>query len=455
LAPLDQRNQFWTLADHHLQRDLRLPISGPGWLDAARHALTPRRLRQVIVTVTDQGLVSVATFLLNILLARKTTPTDYGVFVLAYSAINFMVDLQHSLLLEPMMVFGPAEPDGERRDYMGAVLALQLAFTGLLMCAVWIVCLGSWALGASGYTLAAIAMMPLGILGIQAREFTRRVFFASLEPGLALRNDVLYVSLLVSGLFFATHQAGLTAAIAFALLGFTGAVTAVIGLVTAGVKLAGVSVRIRTTARRHWSYGRWMIGVAGARWSANELYYFVAAGFLGTAGSAALKAVQNVFAPIGLFLSGLGNLFLPIASRLAMAPDRARLNHFAVGIGAVLGPVVLGYVVAVTLGSQFVFRLLYHGGYTAYAFLLPMLGAGQVLVAAFQGPSIGLRALQRPRAIFGITTISAAVTVIAVLPLTARWGLAGAVSSMLLSLVIASPMWVVQYRRAVRERAAS
>lgn len=434
---------------------MRASASGPTWRDALRYGLAARRLRQVIVTVADQGLVSTATFLLNILLARHTTPADYGVFVLAYSAINFMVEFQHAVLLEPMMVFGPGEPDAERCNYVGAVLTLQLGFTGLLMAATWGVCLGALAWGVGRSALAALAMMPLGVLGVQAREFTRRVFFASLEPGRALRNDAIYVILLVSGLFVAVRQNSLTAAIAFALLGLTGAVATVIGLVGAGVKLAGVYNRIRPTARRHWSYGRWMIGVAGARWSANELYYFVAAGFLGTAGSAALKATQNVFAPIGLFLSGLGNIFLPIASRLAGAPGLTRLNQFAFSIGAVLGPIVLAYVIAVSVGSQFAFGLLYHGGYSQYAYLLPMLGAGQVLVAAFQGPSIGLRALQRPRSIFGIATLSAAVTVLAVVPLTARWGLAGAVSAMLLSLVIASPLWVVQYRRAVRERAAS
>ena len=421
---------------------------------AARNGLTPGHARSIFTAVFDQGLVSAGSFVLNILLARSTVPWDYGVFVLANSAIYFSIDLQHALLLEPMMVFGPGKSDGERREYLGAALALQLGFTGVLMAAVWVGCVCWWALGGGGHALATVAMMGFGMLGIHAREFTRKVFFTTLDPGRALRNDTLYLTVLLAGVALAVSYHRLTGTVAFGLLGVTGVITAAVGLVTAGVPLRRVAGHIRPTARQHWTYGRWMIGVAAARWSANELYYFVAAAFLGPAGSAALKAAQNVFAPISLFLSGLGNLFLPIASRLAAAPTLVRLNRFTVGIGAVLGPLVLAYVIAVTASSSFVFRILYHGRYSEYAYLLPLLGVGQVLVAAFQGPGLGLRALNRPRSIFVITTVSAAAPIIAVVPFTARWGLAGAVSAMLLSLFISSPLWALYYWRAARERTA-
>jgi O-antigen/teichoic acid export membrane protein len=422
------------------------------WYEAARVALPRRRLVQIATSVADQGLVSVGTFLLNVLLARYATPTDYGVFVLASSAIIFSVDLQNSLLLEPLMVFGPAKEETGLGAYQGAVLLLQLWFTGILMALVWVGCLGWWMVGPAGPTLGTVAMMPLGMLGIQSREFIRKTFFSRLAPGHALRNDALYLALLLGGLALVVKWHRLTGSTAFALLAVAGVLTSAIGVLTVGIRFRDVKRQARSAAAEHWEYGRWMIGVSGARWSANELYYFVAAGFLGPAGSAALKAVQNVFAPIGLFLSGLGNVLLPVASRLGTGASLRSLNRFTVATGAVLGPLVLAYVIGVSVGSPFVFRVLYDGAYGQYAYLLPLVGAGHVLVAAFQGPSLGLRALQRPQAIFVITTLSAAATIVAVVPLTARFGLAGAIASMLLSLVISSPLWVSRYRRAVHER---
>ncbi len=80
----------------HLTAELRPLMPGPfelrtwgavpAWQEAVRAALPPRRLRQILTTVADQGLVSVGTLLLNVLLARHAPQTEYGVFVLAYSA---------------------------------------------------------------------------------------------------------------------------------------------------------------------------------------------------------------------------------------------------------------------------------------------------------------------------------------------------------------------------------
>ena len=423
------------------------------WLSYFREALPRRHLWPIVTTVGDQGLVSAGALALSVLLARHTAQADYGVFVLAYSASNFLLDLQNSLLVEPMMVFTSSVPETMRRAYLGSVLALQLTFTGLLMAVVWCGCLIWWAAG-GGHALATVALMPLGVLGVQSREFARKLFYACGEPKRALRNDALYVTVLVGGLVLALAGQRLSGATAFTVLGAAGASTAAVAVATAHLQLTGLTSEIRSSAQRHWAYGRWMIGVSGARWSTNELYYFVAAAFLGPAGSAALRAAQNVFAPVGLFLAGLGNIFLPLASRLAQAGSLRRLNHFAAAIGIVLGGAVLAYVVGVSVGSAHVFGLLYGGRYASYAYLLPLLGAGQVLVAAFQGPSVGLRALNQTRSIFVVTTLSAILTVAAVVPLTARWGLAGAVCAMLLSLLLGSPLWVVQYRRAVRRRLA-
>ena len=65
------------------------------WLSYFREALPRRHLWPIVTTVGDQGLVSAGAFALSVLLARHTAQADYGVFVLAYSASNFLLDLQN------------------------------------------------------------------------------------------------------------------------------------------------------------------------------------------------------------------------------------------------------------------------------------------------------------------------------------------------------------------------
>lgn len=420
------------------------------WIETLRAAFPSGRFRNIVIAVTDQGLVSSGTFLLNVLLARFTAPPDYGVFVLCFSGIVFSIQLQSALVIEPMMVFGSSQPEHSKSRYLRAALMLQLIFTGTLMATVWLACTVWWSIGGPSRALFTLAAAALGLLGIHAREFVRKAFYTSFAPDKALANDTLYLLLLLSGLTLVIWQGELTGAIAFAILAIAGMGSALVGLLRSGGPVVFKRADILEAASIHWAYGKWMIGVSGARWSANELYYFVAAALVGTAGSGALKAVQNVFAPVSMFLMGLANLLLPATARLARTPRRTSLNRFVVVIGAVLGPAVAVYLAAAYIGTEWVFGLLYGGAYIEYAYLLPIVGAGHVLVAAFQGPSLGLRALDRPKAIFAITTISAAATVVAVVPMTAAWGLAGAAGAVLLSLLISSPLWAMHYVRAAR-----
>ena len=424
------------------------------WFDVARTALPAGHLRKASTAVVDQGLVSAGTFLLNILLARLTSPADYGVFVLCFSGIVFSIDLQNALVTEPMMVFGPTRPQQDRSRYLGAALALQLLFTSCCVVAVGLASAVWWGLAGPSTALFTLSATALGLLGIHAREFVRKTFFTLYAPGRALANDTLYLLLLLSGLVLVIWRGELSGVTALAILGVAGVLSAAVGVMRAGVVLKVSPKEIGDAARLHWGYGKWMIGVSGSRWSANELYYFVAATFVGPAGTGALKAVQNIFAPIAVLLTGLHNLLLPLTSRLVARESAGAVNSFVISLGAVLGTGALAYGLGVWIGAETVFQLLYDGQYATYAYLLPIVGIGHLLVSAFQGPSLVLRALRQTKRVFTITTLSATITVVTVVPLTAAFGLVGAVISMLLSLVVSSPLWVLMYRRSLREQRA-
>src|ERR1041385_8435407 len=102
--------------------------------------------------------------------------------------------------------------------------------------------------------------------------------------------------------------------------------------------------------------------------------------------------------------AGLGNLLLPVASRLATRPSARPLHRFALQSGAAFAPAIALYTLAVWLGSSSTFHVLYGGRYTEFAYLLPFVGGVQFLVGLLQGPCIGLRALNRPGAVFAVST---------------------------------------------------
>lgn len=431
------------------------PSSGEGEASglgaAASGPLT--NARRVAVAVIDQGLVAFGTFTLNVLLARAVTPHDYGVFVLAYSAVLFAGEIQNALLLEPMAVFGAATDGEDRRRYLGAVLLFQVLTTGILMAVVWIAC-GLWLLFfGRGAAIGTVAVMALGLFGVQSREFMRRVFYACLAPERALRVDLAYLVLLMGGLIVAAKHGGLDAWTTFLLLAVSGTGAAVLGLYLAGVSAAAGRTEVTNILRRHWGYGRWMTATAGVRWASNELYYVIVGIVLGPAGTGALKALQNVFAPASLFLAGVGNFFLPTASRHARRGTADGLHRLNVVFASVLGIATLLYGAAASASPATTLRLLYDGKYLEYAPLLTLLAAGYLLMAVSQAPSLSLRALGRPQTVFVISAACTLISAAAAFPLAARWGLPGAIIAWLSTFVIGAPLWAREYLRAVRHPA--
>ena len=200
------------------------------WLPGFRHLLSPGGLRKITTTITDQGIVSLAGFLIHILLARSVSPSDYGVFVLAYSAIILANELHQAVLLEPMMVFGPSAEVPDLEDYLKSATTLQIALTGILMVLIWSGC-GVWLVFQGGSpTLLVVALMPVGLMGVQGREFARKTFFTRLDSLGALRNDILYVVLVIGSLVATIGAGRLDPGNAFLIIGLAGAITSVVGV---------------------------------------------------------------------------------------------------------------------------------------------------------------------------------------------------------------------------------
>src|SRR6185369_3713182 len=76
----------------------------------------------------DQGLVSGANFVTNVLLARALGIKEYGVFALAWTAVMFANSLQYALIVTPMMSVGPKQEPEERPSYYGSVLLQEITF---------------------------------------------------------------------------------------------------------------------------------------------------------------------------------------------------------------------------------------------------------------------------------------------------------------------------------------
>src|SRR5829696_2406857 len=74
----------------------------------------------------DQGLVSLANFLLMVLLARVLPGSEFGAFVLVYMALYFANNVQTSIISRPHNLIGANLKGQSFRDYTARVFSLQV-----------------------------------------------------------------------------------------------------------------------------------------------------------------------------------------------------------------------------------------------------------------------------------------------------------------------------------------
>ena len=83
--------------------------------------------------IMDHGLISASNFLLGIVLARYLGSEQYGAYALAFSTFVLLSLVHSALAMEPMSVFAPSIYRKTAREYLGLLLWVQIAATGIIV----------------------------------------------------------------------------------------------------------------------------------------------------------------------------------------------------------------------------------------------------------------------------------------------------------------------------------
>ncbi|MGD0463751.1 MAG: oligosaccharide flippase family protein [Tepidisphaeraceae bacterium] len=394
----------------------------------SRPRLARGLFRKGFWAVADQGLFSISNCIVNVMLARWLSPTEYGAFATAFAAFLALGVIHTSLLTEPMLVFSPERYRDRHKPYFGALVHGHLAVS---LCASAILVAVGWFLGLRGQTDLAHAMYWFAAAGpfILFLWLMRRIWYGQFNPKRAAMGGLGYLVLMMSALAV-VHQTGtLTIGTALTMIAVSSLIAG-IALGIGQVEFRPAEPILRDVIADHLRYGRWATATQILGFIPANIYYFLLPTMATLEQSGALRALTTLFMPLLQASSALCLLLLPAFVRTLGTDQGKRLQRLSLLLLAG-GP--LCYWLVLGFFNHRIVELVYGGKYQAYSGLIWILGMQPVIAGMSGVYGSLLRARQQMSAVFWGGVVAAAAAVAFGIEMTRKFGLAGACWSIVLT----------------------
>jgi len=397
----------------------------------------------------DQGVVSLGSFLLGLILARSLPPAEYGVYALVWSALLFLRGFHTSLVTYPLSVDWAKTEPGKLNALVGGSLALTIALGLPLMAgaAVAAVIVGRpglvpWAMGA--------------LLAGHFQETTRRALMAGLRHRATVLGDSVSYLGQVAGLWAVASSRRLSVEAAFAAMALTSLVAGFIQLRQLGAPAFETRV-LRALAARSWELGRWLLLATLLSVFTIQVFPWTVGLMRGPAEAGQYQAAANLLGATHPVLFGLGNLLVPAVAQARACGGLSASWRVARWYGLLGAVLLVPYLGVLWVWPGEVLRLVYGTGspYMALDTEVRLFALAYATIYIGQLAGALLLGLEQSRASFWVTAACAAASVVVGIPLAAGYGVDGALAGLVVSRVAqvgSAIALIVRFTQAVRQQ---
>lgn len=360
--------------------------------EKARLAAVPRYLSAVL----SQGLVSGFHFVLNLLLVRMLSISDFGIYALTFVLAIMATSVSNALISTPLCVFAPgAKSVKERNDIESMLTTLMALLLGVaLVCGV-LLCMGM-AMGSGDFT---VLISALGfIIAYLARQYARSYGYSRFDVIAVLYGDMTYVlvgALTLSGLFLMDWP--ITSFEVFTALTVANLIAVMLEV---GRLPSPITLQPLLTAFKNytpvWSQAKWALIGSISTVVVQQAHSLVVATLKSPAAYAPLAAGFVLFGPVRVIFTTIQNVIKPEMA-LAISEDRPAAAKRQMIMASSLSVVaVTGLLVVTWLAWPLLEKWLYGEQYSdAPMRQIVMLWGAITLIAAIQnGPFAALQSLR-------------------------------------------------------------
>ncbi len=242
----------------------------------ARARWTPlaliKRHERPLLTIMDQGLVSITSFATNFILMRKFVPgsDDYAYYTLAFNLMIWIAEFHAALVFTPHTILSPRKSGAALKRFHGSTLLHHFgvsifAIIGLLIGAI---VTRNVELGLSNTLL----ILAAGTLVIGLRNYARPYSFTARKPAMAVGMDFAVCILQIGLILLLSWMQKLNVVTSLAAIAAASALPAIIWLLVNRTGFAPSVNHATADLRDEWPNTKWVL-LSGVVWVAGMQLY--------------------------------------------------------------------------------------------------------------------------------------------------------------------------------------
>ncbi len=391
-------------------------------------------LIQAGVVIFDQGLTSVTTFLVGILLARGCTKGEFGLYVLGNTILLFGHGFHRAIIGVPFTVLSPKYNDDSYSRYLGSSIVFQLGYCFISLTTLILVSLYFYYYTHSNLA-AVFAMLSFAMFGQYLRDFIRFVLLARLNVfKCAILGSSINLIVLIS--LYAIYSTGkLTVVLAFGVIAAGSILPSILFLLFLYKKAKVNTAFLKGHFLKNWKLGKWIVASNIAFMFSSQIFPWLLVFFWGKEYVAELGVCQGatrILAPLTL---GLSSILLPKMSRIS---SNTRLRMLTIKIITILSLFAIFGLIAVVFAGEWFVSAIYSNKYSGLKILIIMCFCNYLIGMLSMPINSALYSIKRTDVAFKSLVISSVIALSLGLFLTWEMAAIGVCIGMFISSVAAT-----------------
>ena len=420
------------------------------WIVRSVHVLVTIATQKSFVALADQIIVSATNFLTGVIIGRACVKEEFGLYMLVFTIVIFMMHWQHSLILVPYTFFSQRLKGKLNAQYTGSSLIQQLALSIFFFLALLI----SGLISFSGFgpvgLIHVMRTLAFFIIFILLREYIRNICFATMSMKTAFVIDCCVAFFQIGGLLLLVRFGMLSAQNTYCVVGIVCGITALTWLILNRQKFTLKDSHFFSIFWQNWTLAKFLLGSQTASVSSVEIFPWFITIFHGIGATAVFTACRLIVNIVNPVLLGAQNYLIPATNQAFVKGDIKEMNRIVIKYSIYIALIGGSISIIIISFSELLLGVVYENRYAGSGNVMSFLILSSFVRLMAIPFSTGLIAMEKATKDFMSNTLGLLVVCTFGLWITRLYGANGAAIGLLGSSVLSTIAKYIYYKRKLQ-----